>query len=296
MGWLNTSNEVTSVMLEISSAQIQKSLNAWIEAVRYFNLLAGEAIIEEFSNPKLAAYGMLLLAYNVENTRRRPELFSNKKDQDFIESTYREIRADSARMFAQLSTEDQAEVRTAEASTIEIVNTIFYMKYMEEAGRIRQAQNTVKDLEARNTNFSPIKMLTFNSERKKYQEAKKVVEDSALMMEKFGALEEKYGSIENAQKQRMNAEAVVRKFRENILKADVHPVISLQENRDSSPAAQPIEEDHVLNKPAADASSASGDEIKIIFMCRTCQKDIDKDVQYCPHCGEKIEMLMYRIA
>ena len=39
MGWLNTSNEVTSVMLEISSAQIQKSLNAWIEAVRYFNLL-----------------------------------------------------------------------------------------------------------------------------------------------------------------------------------------------------------------------------------------------------------------
>ena len=26
MGWLNTSNEVTSVMLEISSAQIQKSL------------------------------------------------------------------------------------------------------------------------------------------------------------------------------------------------------------------------------------------------------------------------------
>jgi len=264
--------------------------------VRYFNLLAGEAIIEEFSNPKLAAYGMLLLAYNVENTRRRPELFSNKKDQDFIESTYRDIRADSARMFAQLSTEDQAEVRTAEASTIEIVNTIFYMKYMEEAGRIRQAQNTVRDLEARNTNFSPIKMLTFNSERKKYQEAKKVVEDSALMMEKFGALEEKYGSIENAQKQRMNAEAVVRKFRENILKADVHPVISLQENRDSSPAAQPIEEDHVLNKPAADASSASGDEIKIIFMCRTCQKDIDKDVQYCPHRGEKIEMLMYRIA
>ena len=109
-------------------------------------ILAGEA-----KSPKIAAGSMKFLEINLDESQISPSLFLELGDKEYCVNTTRLIRENSARMFGQLTSDEQAEVgRVIEAASRK-PDYEYYLANYDSYQSMKAVEPTYNQLASRNT-------------------------------------------------------------------------------------------------------------------------------------------------
>ena len=109
-------------------------------------LLAGEA-----KSPKVAAGSMKFLEVNLDESQISPSLFLELGDKEYCVNTTQLIRENSARMFGQLTSDEQAEVgRVIEAASRK-PDYEYYLANYDSYQSMKAVEPTYNQLASRNT-------------------------------------------------------------------------------------------------------------------------------------------------
>lgn len=172
MGWLNTVLDIASLGVNIANAskieqlRMQGTTTAIIQAIikelrdqifRYKQTAEEILAVEEKTTPKVTAGAMRLLELRLQSSGITPDLFVELGDKDYVASTTRFIRENSARLIGKLSQRDRDEVQEVSALALRLPDYSFYVENYEIVQNYRKALPIVKKLKKQNT---PLQRLT----------------------------------------------------------------------------------------------------------------------------------------